>query len=246
MAGLQFRFAELVREIKALKAISRDFIDSSTSGVLDEFESNLNFLWSASGTKHYSLQLRPLKTKLSEGAYDRGRGANIYAAITGKWDVRPVGYNPRKHQARQKRLLEFCGTASTKIELFDASCPEQRIAMWRIEVGTEDSPGCYFHIQILGDKEDPPFPKAIPIPRLPSIFITPMCAIEYVLGELFQDQWAKAVARDSGDLPYWRDLQRKRLLLLFDWYRQVLNQAISSAWMALKTAKPEPAIFVSD
>lgn len=245
MAGLRFAFAELVRETKALKTIARDFLDPNTTWALDQLVSNIESLWSS--TAGTTLTLAPLWTLPSHGAYepgDRRGGPSIRAVITGTWDVAPLGINAKKPIARQKRLLEFCGAASTKIELFEAT-NGGRIAMWRMELGADDAPGCYVHVQVLGDTDAPPFPHSVPVPRLPGIFVTPMSAIEYVLGELFQDQWTKAAMGDSGDLPYWRELQRERLRRLLAWHQGELQNLISSPWMTLKAAKPAPALFLS-
>lgn len=248
MPGLYFRFSEFLRETKALQTIAKDFLDPSTTWVLNQLESDINSLWGAAGSQAARLELRPLRTNHSK-AYepgDRCGGATIAAVITGIWEVRPVGDNPKKRKVRAKRLLEFCGVACTKIELFDVSDLTRRIAMWRMELGAEGAPGCYFHIQVLGDEDDPPFPKVVPIPRFPSLFVTPMGVIEYVLGELFQDQWAKAAMGDSGDLAYWRNLQRSRLHRLIDWHRDVLADVMSSPWMTIKAAKPDSRMLLDD
>ena len=36
-----------------------------------------------------------------------------------------------------------------------------------------------------------------------------MSAVEFVLGELFQDEWAKATISNANDTLYWRELQKK-------------------------------------
>ncbi|MCY3667843.1 MAG: hypothetical protein OXH81_19445 [Gemmatimonadetes bacterium] len=113
-----------------------------------------------------------------------------------------------------------------------------------MELGADDSPGCYVHAQILGDSDDPPFPKSVPIPRLPSIFVSPMSVVEFVLGELFQDEWAKATAGNSSEVLFWRALQQKRLQSLFSWYQSELKNSVSSPWMTLKEAKPDGELFV--
>ena len=160
---------------------------------------------------------RELRTRPNGGAHEAGRrrGAlNVYAGITGCWELR-----------LENSLVEFCGLASTKIELFDAE-NGRRLAMWRLEFGADDAPGCYLHVQVFGDSDGPPFPQALPIPRLPSIFIGPMAAIEYVIGELFQDQWEKAVSRLRPDQDYWRKLQGERLCCLLSWQERALKRAV--------------------
>jgi hypothetical protein len=157
--------------------------------------------------------------------------------------VRPLGETSSKPKGRAARLLEFSGKASTRVELYEHGVHE-RIAMWRGELGDKDSPGCYFHFQILGDMEHPPFPKAVSIPRLPSVFITPLGIIEFTLSELFQDEWQRAVLEDTSAVQTWRALQSERLRRLLRWQLGVLDETISTPWMALKLAKPDSALFL--
>ena len=175
MAGFRFKIAELERETKTLKTMGKRFIDSQTSWTLDLFSSNLQSIRGERGENARALELQGLRTTPSNQyeAGSRRGGQKIHAVISGIWEVRPLGNRPASG-----RKIEFCGNASTKVELYASDDPETRLAMWRMELGAEDSPGCYVHAQILGDSNQPPFPKSVPIPRLPSIFVTPMSAVE--------------------------------------------------------------------
>ncbi len=230
MAGLRFKIAELERETIAMKTMGKRFLEPQTSWVLDRFLSNLQSIGGAHKGKHkgkdHSLELQCLRTIPSD-QYDRKVSREIYAVISGIWDLRPL----------EKGEIEFCGKASTKIKLYasDDSKTKTRLAMWRLELGDEKSPGCYVHAHILG---------ALPIPRLPSLFVTPMSAIEFVLGELFQDEWAKATSSNANDTPYWRELQKKRLQKLLSWYQDQMKNLVSSPWISLKQAKPEDGMFL--
>ena len=230
---MRFSRSELVREVKVLQKVANGFLDRSTTWTLNELKSALEAL---SGEATRRIELRELKTNPNKGAHEVGRrrgGLNVYAGITGCWELHP-----------KNGLVEFCGLASTKVELFNAE-NDERVAMWRMELGAHDAPGCYFHVQILGDREDPPFPRALPVPRLPSIFVSPMAAIEYVLGELFKDQWEKAVSQLRPDQDYWRSLQGERLRCLLSWQEQQLRKPVaSSPWMTLKAAKPKADLFL--
>ena len=232
--GICFNRTELIREVKTLKKIASQFLDSSTLWTLDRLESALDAL---SGGAMRRIKLQELRTRPNEGAHEvltRQGALNVYAGITGCWDLR-----------LDNKLVEFCGLASTKIELFEAKkC--QRMAMWRMEFGAHDAPGCYFHVQVLGDGNDPPFPYSLPVPRLPSIFVSPMAAIEYVLGELFQDKWEKSVSQRRPNEDYWQKLQRERLLRLLSWQDQELKKQFqTSPWMTLKSAKPDAKLFLT-
>ena len=214
------------------------FLDSQTWWALERFSSNLQSIGDVRDGRACTLELERLRTSPSTD-YESGSrhgGIEIYAVISGTWDLLPL----------QNREIEFCGNASTRIEVYASNDSTKRLAMWRLEVGSEDSPGCYIHAQILGDLYEPPFPKSVPIPRLPSIFITPMSAIEFVLGELFQDKWAKVTAENTDAAQYWRALQQKRLQRLFSWYQSTLKNSRSSPWMTLKAAKPDGQLLLAD
>jgi hypothetical protein len=183
---------------------------------------------------------------MSPGYYEptgRTGAIHVYAKIRGKWEVRPIGQNSKKEKGGQKRCLEFCGFASTRIELYEKGVDTIPIAMWRMELGDSLSPGCYFHVQVLGEGESP-FPKAVSVPRLPSLFITPMAVVEYVIGELFQDRRGHAVAEENWDILHWRSLQKERFIRLFNWQKSSLEGAISTPWMTLKAAKPPGELFL--
>ena len=220
------------REIEALKSMGSKFFESHRSWVIDHFCRDLkSIVGRPIGTVH-TLELQKLQTKPSD-RYEissRRGGYEVYAIVSGIWELRLL----------EKRNVEFCGKASTKILLFKKHDPNTCLAMWRMELGAVDSPGCYFHTQILGEVEDPPFPKSLPIPRLPSFFITPMSAIEFVLGELFQDDWAKSTASNS----HWCGIQKDRFHQMFSWYLEKTDNAEMSPWMALKEAKPPGNLFL--
>ena len=245
MAGFRFLFTDLQQEIIALKKMAKSFFDSQTSWALDGFLTDFSSIGNQQGETVHKLNLQPLQTIPSEGEYEvayRKGGRNIYAIISGTWELRPLGRRPDP-----RREIEFCGNASTKIELYAEDAPETLLAMWRMELGAEDSPGCYVHAQILGDSDNPPFPKSVPIPRLPSIFVTPMSGVEFVLGELFQDRWEQRTFRNTGDTHNWHRLQRQWLYRLFSWYQNELSNSGSSSspWMTLKKAKPDGTLFLA-
>ena len=241
MSGPRFRLSELIRETRALQSVAGSFLDPGTIWVLERFNSQLESIWGAREAE-IRVELAPLRTRPNEGAHEAGNrqgGRNLYAVISGTWDVVPLGPSRR----RPGRELAFTGMASTRTELYDSRDEDTRLAMWRLELGDDNSPGCYVHAQILGDSERPPFPGSIPIPRLPSHFVSPMSAVEYVLGELFQDEWARATARGTSDAIHWRSLQQRRLQCLFSWYRGAIEDSVSSPWMTLKSAKPGASMF---
>lgn len=246
--GLHFRFRELVEEIQTLRTMAGAFLMTDGTGILTKLKSDLERIGEMSTESPQTLQLPPLRT-ISTQSYEAGErsgGLEIYACMTGVWELLPVG--PR----RPKRAIAFVGKASAVVELWpkehlwcEEHHPADRLAMWRIELGAHGSPGCYFHIQILGDCDESPFPKSVPIPRLPSPFVTPMAAIEFVLGELFQDGWPQKASEDRPDHQRWRSIQRERWERLLMWQGDALTSGTSSPWMNLKHAEPPDHLFVS-
>ena len=244
MAGLRFPFSDLVNETETFSVLAKDFLNPGTTWTLDQLKKSLCNISRAKEDAVFRLKLKPLWTIPSNGKYEaRGRkgSRDVYAIISGDWDLRPLG------RKSQNRTAEFCGVASTRIELYESDNPGTRLAMWRLEWGDENSPGCYVHAQILGDTDEPPFPESVPIPRLPSIFVTPMSAVEFALGELFQDDWPKVTAGNTHHPLYWRTRQKELLLSLFSWYKFHLeNRSDKSPWMTLKDVKPNGELFVEE
>ena len=245
VAGLQFPWRELVDETSALREMAADLFVSD--GPLKALERGLARIGEQSAERDWTLELQPLRTKPTSNyeCGSRSGGPEIYAHVTGKWELRPVGLT------RPNRMVAFTGTASAVVELWPAECQwrekhngPNRLAMWRIELGAYDSPGCYFHFQVLGDLAESPFPKSVPIPRLPSPFVTPMAAVEFVLGELFQDQWSRTASRATHSHQRWRAIQQGRWSSLMQWQKDTLDRSGSSPWMNLKSAKPPDDLFL--
>ena len=250
VVGLQFRCRELVEETAALREMAAELLVWDQP--LREHERDLERIGrqSIKRDRDPSLRLQPLRTRPTRDYEHGGRsgGRDVYALMRGEWQVRAVG------MGRPKRRIAFTGKAWARVELWPAECQwceEQeenqirRLGMWRIELGARDSPGCYFHFQILGDSSDNPFPKSIPVPRLPSPFVTPMSAVEFVLGELFQDKWHRLAGRTRHHQERWRAIQRQRWCDLLQWHEDAVYQGTSSPWMNLKAAKPPDGLFLS-
>jgi len=241
---LRFSFQELSREIQALQTLAVDFVDVRSTRALAHLSEQLDGLWDAEEGRTFRWQLQDLWTIESEGEYEPGdrRGSkHIVASISGVWEVQPLGGTSRKERSR--RFLEFCGIASTRVRIYEASDQANPIAMWRMELGDANSPGCFFHVQVLGESDANPFPKSVSVPRLPSLFVLPTGAVEYVLGELFQDRWAQAAMENSGPVQQWTAIQKRRLSCLLDWQSRTVRDSLTSPWIALKRAKPASALF---
>jgi hypothetical protein len=236
---LFFQIRNLVDEIRVFKDLAEPFLDKASLYPLDGLREDLESLRDRKEGRAKLRLYPPVKTLPSPGKYEvcgrKGGSRTISGRISGQWDVQVLGPHGNTHKLT--RELQYAGVASTLVELLEG---DTIIAAWKMEVGGRDHPGCLFHSHVIGeDGGSTRFPRDFPIPRLPNLFLTPMSVGEYVLSELFQDEWTRRVMEGDNSATHWRTMQRNRLSLLFEYQRRVVDQAVSSPWVALKTAKPE-------
>ncbi len=254
---LQFSVAELVDEVRTVKRLAEPFLDTTTTWTLDRLAQDLDQAASRDAAERIAMQ--PLRTRPSEGEYEpasRSGGLRVQAEVRGEWAVRPVRDKGRR--GSRATSIEFCGIAYTRIEVHTVGPdgPTEPVAVWRMDLGADDAPGCYFHTHVLGETDEPPFPKALTVPRLPSLFVTAPSVLEFVLAELFQGQWHAHLSRSGGQFDPWKALQRRRLAALLEWQLDCVargrprrqfagdQRSQTSAWAALKDAKPPHNLFM--
>jgi hypothetical protein len=248
MSELIFAFQEVIDELDAFYYLAEEFIAPDARYVLPQFKSVLESYRDQPTEAEYHWQIRPeapLRTTISGGEYEVGGsgGHNVYADVDAYWSIRRI---PPKKKSMPARQFKLTGIASTRVRLWcESSGGKKEIAMWRMEVGDSASPGCHFHVQILGEVADFPFPKSLPVPRLPGIILSPAAVVEFVLAELFQDRWAEHVGRDSPHLKRWAPIQADRLKRLLKWKLEVLDKNAGSPWTTIKRQKPNNMLFVA-
>lgn len=245
MSGLQFQFKEVIDEIEAMRGLVDRFAVPQSIGVLHDLRESLrSFQDSATSRRHLwqILESKPFVTQVSRGGYElapRVGARHVHAVVTCLWEIGQV--RTGLGQKQRPTLFELSGNASTRVRILDADIGE--LADWRVEIGASDSPGCHFHTQIRGQNEAPPFPKSLSVPRLPTIHVTPLAVIEYVICELFQDEWDAHVAGGTPHVQRWREIQRKRFDKLLRWSLLASQPKLSTPWVALKRSKPDPSLF---
>ena len=244
---IEFSFQECIEEIQTLAHVAGRFIEPSSVFVLKSLVSELENVREHPSdvvTRWGFSERHPLVTTLSPGAYEQGaRGAdNVSAELTSVWEIT----NPPKPRKKGlPRTFVLGGIASTRVRIYrhDDDGARNEIAMWRVEVGDFASPGCCFHIQVLGEAVHPPFPHSLSVPRLPSILITPASVFEYVLGELFQDEWKRLASEETAAMKTRRSIQVRRLTRLLNWAVKVIGSSSGSPWIALKHKSPPVDLF---
>jgi hypothetical protein len=247
MSELQFSFKELIDEIESFDHLASRFVALGSQHVLPQFKSALQSYRDQPTETMLSWQISsndPLKTIVSEGEYESGskRGSHrVVAEIDALWEIARIPATKKKAPAIYFKLV---GVASTRVRLFCEANPIRReIGMWRMEIGDTKSPGCHFHVQILGENANEPFPKSLCVPRLAGLIITPMAVTEFVLAEIFQTQWPEHIGYSTPHLLRWAPIQRKRLNKLFDWNLSLLREG-GSPWTTIKQKKPDERLFL--
>jgi hypothetical protein len=250
MADLIFSFQEMLAEIQAMSLIGSDFLSRETQQVV--IPNVLNVLESIRAARRltassWSVTIdRPIRTIDSVGEYEPGerRGQHtIFGELTFIWRILcPQQAGPKS--VPQKRFV-LSGLSSTKIRILERTeAGSTELAMWRVEVGDNASPGCHFHTQIEGERADPPYPRSLSVPRFPTVLVTPMAALEFLLAEIFQLRWQEHAAAETAEMQRWKPIQKERLLRLFKWQTDCVAGCIGSPWTAFKNHKPAADLFV--
>lgn len=248
MTELLFDFEEMITEVDAFSYLAAPFLAPETKHVLEGLKQSLNVYRDVPTVSAFDWEISlndPLKTIVSDGGYEVGGGGQhrVFGEITAKWQIRRVPLTKRRQRSKQFKLI---GLASTRVRLLCETVGRtnpQELAMWRMEVGDRSAPGCHFHTQVLGSKPDGPFPNSLPVPRLPGLILTPMAVVEFVLAEIFQDDWARHVGRDSPHLKRWAPIQRQRFERLLQWKLAIVKES-SSPWTTMKKEKPSAELFI--
>lgn len=240
--GLLMSFDSLLREITSLTKCAAPYLtQETTSIVLPQWKSALESFRDSTDAPSASWQIpigTPIQTLDSTG-YDRNTGRAVFARISCVWELEKVR-DPKKKRAGRWSSKACClkGLASTQVTLFERSAQDfTTLAMWTFEVG-DGSQGTHFHTQVKVDG-GPPFPAWLPVPRLPTVIVTPMDVLDFVLSELFQQSWGQHLAGHVGEAGIWDSEQKTRLVKLLDWHSTCARSSGSTAWHRIKNARPE-------
>ena len=253
MRGLLFPFADVLRECEVIKHLAHGFLDPKTDLVLGETKSRLEHIQtneSTDGTVSWEIKReRPLRTAWSMGEYNpKNKGKYLVRAeISFIWQIRPVDERPWLG----RKFFALDGLASTVVCLKgkphkEKDAEECELATWKVEVGDHQSPGPHFHVQI-GEYAEAPFPKALEVPRLPAMVMTPMLVVETVLSELFQKKWEQVALAENQHTQAWRKLHAPRLRALLEWQRAELSspKRVGTAWGIFKRMRPNVDLLVT-
>lgn len=249
MGKLRFRFQEVIDEVDSFSKLARSYLQPETIRSLDQLRYGLESMRDtpSSATNKWEItEADPVRTTLSSGRYqpDDMGARTVFGEVSCIWEIRRIPLPGKKNQ----RAVEFevVGNASTKVRLLEFVAPGhpgRPLAMWRAELGADDAPGCFFHVQILGEYDDPPFPKNVDVPRLPGLVPTPPAVMDFMLGELFQQHWVRESGANRAEMNRWAPIQQRRLTEFLKWQLEVVGKSSGSPWLNLKARKPDERMF---
>ena len=246
MSELRFEFDEMHREAEAFYALAKPFLDPTAEACIGAFGSALATIRSKVPlannpvdvlNRRYRWEIskgQPMRTRSSRG-YERGKrqgGMEIYGRLTAVWEITP---DPIKNKRDRPKQFRISGNASVVVELLDVMT-DQPVVTWNMDIADAASPGCMFHSQI-------PSPSKVPIPRLPCIAFTPLAVAEFLLGELFQEEWKAGCVGSACE--NWTAIQKRRLSSLLAWQQQVIKDCKEPPWTALKRLRLPHDRFVT-
>jgi hypothetical protein len=236
--GITFSYDQTIKDVGRMIVLANGFLLPESIGVLKELISNIESARTAECDKKIFLRITPahaIKTILTTGYRDsdKGQAINVHGVLSFIWEIMN-----REKAKRTQNTFDIVGIATTRMDVWNEN--GERVARWQFEAGDANSPGCHFHASVnQQDHNEKLFPDWLKIPRLPSLLLSPMDGLEFLLGELFQSQWVQAISQDSQDRNAWVQGQSNRLSRMLAWQaKQVTDNKVGTPWMSLKRAKP--------
>jgi hypothetical protein len=253
-SGLLFSYRETLQEIERANQYFQKYLEPESFGALDEWLQKLRAFRQRSrkgDRMSWEIQLdRPIRTVVSRGQYqfDNLGGLNVRGSISAVWAIEHAGRHgslPRNDEAF--RLVDLGSTLVKVLRVPDAG-DEVCVAAWHFDVGVANSPGHHFHTQI-STRPDAPneaaeiyFPKALDMPRFPSVLFYPLDALEFLLGELFLADWPKYAVGQNARVGF-SDFQTTRLKNVVKGWGFAPDKTLPL--LALRTHKPAEDAFLT-
>lgn len=241
--GIRFSYDVAMADVRRIRSLASSFLADGAIGLLNDFENSLENIRSATGQRSQQLVIpdeQPILTVDSTGEYRdsrRPRGRAVYGGLSCIWEIQ----NADRGRKRQK-CFSLTGIASTRLRVW-TSDEHELVGHWQFEVGDKTSPGPHFHSSANQGEPNGLFPEWLKVPRLPGLLVTPMDALEFLLGELFQRRWLQTVSTDSDERNGWANSQKSRFDSLLRWQSERVRASNTTPWMTLKKAKPAVDVF---
>jgi hypothetical protein len=248
MPGPSFLFRNFCNEIAAMRdlANSGKFLTNPSSDRLQEFQETVTRVQMRKDSTVHRIEISkdwPLETRPSPGDYRPGskEKRQLIGQLAIRWHIRPTGTRKKRTGFPGFIVDTEAGVASTRIAIKvlgnDDDEPEEK-AVWRSDIRTTHGPGCFYHIQVLGESDDKPFPDFMGIPRFPDPFTTPMAVLEFLISELFPERWEKHLSDGAYSSGEWRESQKEHWLKRLEAQKKVVSGTSSSPWLSILSWSP--------
>lgn len=238
--GMQFNVADLQRQFIEIESIASQFLGRGSEGKLSVAAAQLKMI-AHNPHKSWKWQIDsadPLWTVPSTGDCEKdGNGTNLLGCFSFVWDLRGDG----------KGQVELDDKASTLLSIHEidgdgSDLPRNRgdrcIQEWNIDVVTSaGAPGPAFHAKVESSAN-------VPVPRLPSLLVSPADCLDYLLGELFQDRWREHQMGHARIRSFSKSQQTRFRALLEEHLAWLNDIGDCSAWTSLKDQRPRDALFL--
>ena len=234
--GLKFSVAELQRELNFCDSIVKRYLERRSQGRLKSAADDLKLIpTTRNKTQIWQIDKNnPLKTKPSlQSSEISCKGYSLQGRLSFKWELRKC----------DQQTVELLGIASTVIsihEIVDAKAKDDYIIKWHVDIVTQkNAPGPAFHTQVDN-------PKNVRVPRLPSILFSPVDCLDFLLGELYQEEWSRYQSSNSR-IKSLAKTQQSRMRRLLQEQNSVLGDlGYQSAWITLKNWVPSDKVFLTE
>jgi hypothetical protein len=241
---IALRFKNVHEELLAFRKVVEKKLAPDARDILSRLASDLEQIAQATRLKTWKTA-REIRTLNSDGGHQRdhsGHGRSLHGSISFKWDIEPLGNKGPKNQPLSRYFV--LRNSSVRISLINGA--EEEVARWDFDVGDDRSPGCHFHAKFAeADEGRRERFQDIDVPRLPTVIFMPTDAIEFVLGELWQDEWRELAMSSAAEVNEWRRYPQDRLCRMLEWYLEVIKKGLTGTpWAQLKQAKPDPRRFI--
>lgn len=212
--GILFSYNRTFKEIDLAKHYFGRYIAAESSSALGEWLGKLKqFKQTAIKGNRYTWEIpvtRPLKTIVSEGQYqpDNAGGLRVRGTLSAIWTIEHVGRHTVLGKGDEAFRLVDLGSTLVQILRIIEGEPDGCVAAWRFDIGVANSPGFHFHTQVptrpdsSNAVDEVYFPLALDVPRFPAILFFPLDGLEFLLGELFHEDWPRYAASQDSRLGF--------------------------------------------
>ena len=214
MAELHFSTDQIKAEMNGMADLAAEFLERMHSQRLREAAYSLGTALKTNGIWQIP-QDHPLETTTTD---EREAGV-LFGRLSFRWEVRAIA----------QKTFSLAGNASTTIEIHNLDSTDVPPLSWNTDVGGSGHPGCRLHMQFRSNG------KSAEIPRFPSILLTPVDCLDFLLGELFQEKWTKHQYDRRMQTAGWTQGVRKRVCHLLRKKAECAEQSSGvTPWVTLK------------